>query len=618
MTENALKQFTAILKTSMDLIVCINKEGVFTLVSESSEKILGYTSEEMTRRKTTDFIHPDDIERSLKALENIFKGEEIQFENRYIKKDGTVAYLEWTGTRNEDGLSLYAIGRDTTHRKKIEESIQKSEEQFRLLFLLNPMPMWIYDTQTFQFLEVNKAAIRKYGYSREEFLNKRILDIRKKEEAEKLKHIHRNTINGVIVYNGIWQHIKKTGEVLDVEITSHQVEYYGKKAALVLAYDVTEKIKVEKEIKRINERLEYANKATFDVIWDWDLISNEVFWSDGYQTIFGHELTRDKKNPALWKDRIHENDRERVVNGINTAIKEKSPMWNDEYRYIRKDGSYAEVLDRGILIMNPDGVPVRMVGAMQDITKLKETELALRNANDKLEKKARQLATSNTELERFAYVASHDLQEPLRMVSSFLQLLEKKYKDKLDETAIKYIHYAVDGAERMKDLIKHLLEFSRLDTNKDLRESIDINETLPRVLSYFGEELQLQGIQITMPERLPVIFANRVQMEQLFQNLLSNCIKYKHPQRPLQITLNAHEDQENWNFSISDNGIGIDEKFFDKVFLIFKRLHHKETYPGAGIGLAVCKKIVEHHGGKIWLESSTENGTTFYFSISKH
>lgn len=201
------------------------------------------------------------------------------------------------------------------------------------------------------------------------------------------------------------------------------------------------------------------------------------------------------------------------------------------------------------------------------------------------------------------------------MVSSFLQLLQKRYGGQLDAKADQYIHYAVDGAERMKALIMDLLEYSRVGTGKEGFGWIDTSIVLREVGDIFREKIIDARALIEIGE-MPRVLGDKVQLTQLFQNLLSNALKYHSDQAPV-IRIKAEEEANHWQFSISDNGIGIDPQFFDKIFIIFQRLHNKSDYSGTGIGLAICKKIVERHGGHIWVESAPEKGTTFYFTISK-
>jgi two-component system CheB/CheR fusion protein len=289
--------------------------------------------------------------------------------------------------------------------------------------------------------------------------------------------------------------------------------------------------------------------------------------------------------------------------------------WEDEYRFLKKNGHYAYVYDKGYIIRNEEGKAVRLIGATRDITERKENEALLLELNNRLKQRADELAASNVELERFAYIASHDMQEPLRMITSFLQLFKKKYEDQIDETAEQYIHFAVDGAERMKKLIMDLLEYSRVGSNKETVEAIDTNGLLAEIVNVFLNRIEETKATITIGQ-LPGIFANRTQLFQLFQNLIGNALKY-HSEEPPVIHVDGKEEENQFLFSVRDNGIGIKPIFFEKVFILFQRLHHKNEYSGTGIGLAICKKIIERHNGRIWVESEPGKGSCFYFTIGK-
>jgi len=243
-----------------------------------------------------------------------------------------------------------------------------------------------------------------------------------------------------------------------------------------------------------------------------------------------------------------------------------------------------------------------------DLTARKHAEKALQETLKELER-------SNAELQQFAYIASHDLQEPLRMVSSFTQLLEKRYKGKLDSDADDYIGYIIEGAHRMKDLIDDLLTFSRLNTDTREFKSTDLNQLIKKVLLNFKSVINDNNAQITH-DPLPNLICDSSQFIQLFQNLISNALKFQGDEFP-EIHISSQTSGKNWLFSIRDNGIGIDTGHKEMIFNIFKRLHTHEEYEGTGIGLAICKKVVERHGGQIWVESKPSRGSTFYFTIPK-
>jgi len=267
-------------------------------------------------------------------------------------------------------------------------------------------------------------------------------------------------------------------------------------------------------------------------------------------------------------------------------------------------------------IINTQGQITGFTCFSKNITDLKNVHAKLIELNKEILKKSEKLAISNTDLEQFAYIASHDLQEPLRMVASFLNQLEKKYGDVLDEKGKQYINFAVDGAKRMRQIILDLLEFSRVGKGNAEREDIDIHEVINQIKIFFKKTIEEKKAVINVAP-LPVIYNYKAPLRQVFQNLISNALHYCAKDTPPNITIACRQLGQHWEFSVADKGIGISKEFFDKIFLIFQRLHNKEEYSGTGLGLAVTKKTIEHLGGQIWVESTEGKGSTFYFTIPK-
>ena len=259
----------------------------------------------------------------------------------------------------------------------------------------------------------------------------------------------------------------------------------------------------------------------------------------------------------------------------------------------------------------------------QRVAERQRAEVRLKSMNEELEQKVaartRELQRSNEELEEFAYAASHDLQEPLRMIAGHLQLLERRYKGKLGEDADEFIHYAVDGAKRMDQLIVDLLAYSRVGTHGQPFADVDLNRVLARALDHLTLRIE-EGKAVVQSETLPKVQGDTVQLTQLFQNLLGNAIKFRGTQPPvidISCLPSAHDPQHFWTLAFKDNGIGIESQYFERIFQIFQRLHTREEFPGTGIGLSICKRIVDRHGGKIWLESALGQGTTFFFTLPR-
>jgi light-regulated signal transduction histidine kinase (bacteriophytochrome) len=277
-----------------------------------------------------------------------------------------------------------------------------------------------------------------------------------------------------------------------------------------------------------------------------------------------------------------------------------------QFRWLARDGRVIPVEAHSVVIYNEAGLRIGMRGVTMDISQR-------RRAQDALELYAEQLRRSNEELQQFAYVTSHDLQEPLRAITSYLQLIEERYRHQLDKDAKEFIDFAVEGAKRMKMLISDLLAYSRIDTHGKALEETDSQKVLDSVLGSFQLLIAENAITIRC-DPMPQLLADKIQLTQLFQNLISNAIKFR-GESPPELHIGAKRQGDSWLFSVSDNGIGIEQKYMTRIFELFQRLHAREEYEGTGIGLAICKKVVERHGGHIWVESEVGKGTTFYFTI---
>lgn len=381
--------------------------------------------------------------------------------------------------------------------------------------------------------------------------------------------------------------------------------------------DITARKNAETQLAESNQRFSILSDAINDAIWDWNIDTNEHYWGEGFQKLFGIDIEVEGSSPDFWHKRVHPDDLPFVEDSLKRLLSiNGGSYFESEYRFQRQDGSYAYVIDKSSVIRNDQGVPLRVVGVMMDISQRKTYEESLKKLNEELAHSNRELEISNKELEQFAYVASHDLQEPLRMISSFLGLIERKYQDNLDDKGRQYIHFAVDGARRMRDIILDLLDFSRVGSYTEPKKIVSGNDMIQEILLLTKKAIQETDALIRV-EPLPDLFCHSSSIIQLFQNLVSNALKYQAPGNRPEITISCKELDEDWLFSVQDNGIGIDPQFKDKIFVIFQRLHQKEQFSGSGIGLAICKKIVEFHGGKIWVESTLGEGCTFFFTLKK-
>ena len=308
---------------------------------------------------------------------------------------------------------------------------------------------------------------------------------------------------------------------------------------------------------------------------------------------------------------------QRALADEQEILRTGAPLVGREEREVWPDGTATWVSTTKQCLRDRSGETIGTFGISRDITARKQAEEALAL-------KAQELARSNTELEQFAYVASHDLQEPLRMIASYTQLLARRYKDKLDQDAQEFIAYAVGGALRMQVLINDLLTYSRVGTRGKAFAPTDCGQMLKRALDNLKIALEESRAVVTQ-DPLPTIMGDPTQLTQLFQNLIANAIKFRGANDPT-VSVSAErkegaapgsppESPAEWVFRVSDNGIGIEPQYFEKIFVIFQRLHTRQEYPGTGIGLALCKKIVERHGGRIWIESESGRGSTFFFAL---
>ncbi len=294
-------------------------------------------------------------------------------------------------------------------------------------------------------------------------------------------------------------------------------------------------------------------------------------------------------------------------NGVWQKV-QAGEVWRGEVTNRRKSGELYEALLTIAPIFDSEKALEGFVSVQKDVTELKA-------AREELSRRAEELAKSNAELEQFAYIASHDLQEPLRMVSSYCQLLRRRYRDKLDTDANEFIDFAVDGAMRMQKLIEDLLQYSRVGTHGQPFKRTDCGLVVNKALENLKLSIEDCDATVTQ-EKMPVMIADEIQLVQLFQNLIHNALKFRNGSAPV-IKIACREHKKEWIFSVRDNGTGLDARYADRIFVIFQRLHNSDDIPGTGIGLAICKKIVERHEGRIWVESRPNAGATFSFSLPR-
>jgi PAS domain S-box-containing protein len=382
----------------------------------------------------------------------------------------------------------------------------------------------------------------------------------------------------------------------------------------IISRDITAKKKASLALTDTNDRLNKILMSSQDWIWEVDANGFYTYCSDQIIHHLGYSAEEIiGKSPF---DFMKDDEKIRVGLLFQDIVANKWDIVDLENWNIHKDGTEICLLTNGYPVFDNNGALTGYIGVDKDITLRKRNELELHKINEDLLQKTEALTQLNSELERFAFVASHDLQEPLRTVTSFLHLLEKKFSSQIDSTAKKYIDFAVNGAERMKYLIRDLLEYSSSGKGIEDYTEVDLNQVVSDITQLF--EITKGEIDITYQiGKMPTVSAMNFKLNQVFQNLIGNAIKYRGEEK-LVIEITAKELEEDWQISVKDNGIGIEPQYHDVVFELFNRLHTAADYSGTGIGLAVCKKIVEMHGGKIWVKSKLNHGAEFIFTLPKN
>ena len=393
-------------------------------------------------------------------------------------------------------------------------------------------------------------------------------------------------------------------------------------AMLIMAFPEALKIPSLAKVEEANRMLEVevnqreesemlfklAVQGTTAGVWDWqDVESDKEWWSPKFYELLGY---KDNEIPASldnFSAFLHPDDKERTFDLVNAHFTQQVPFVI-EYRLKHKTGGYKWFLGSGQATWNKDGKPTRMVGTIVNIDERKRAERAEREKSNLLEQKVK-------ELEEFAYVSSHDLQEPVRTIASFVELFKENYQDKLDDEAKQYLEYMQGASLRSQQLIIDLLHYSRIGKEKELTK-VDMNEIMDEVTNDLSAQIKDSNAELEIGS-LPIISGYRTELRLLLQNLISNAIKFTKPGNAPKINVRCTEKASVYEFAIADNGIGIDEKYFDRIFVIFRRLHGKSEYEGTGIGLAHCKKVAELHQGKIWVTSKVGDGSTFHFTIPK-
>ena len=625
-TKNNERQLNVIYNTVSDSIfmLSIEDENRFKFISVNATFLqkTGLSEEQVVGQYVHNIIPP----RSLQLV--LQKYNEAITERRAVSWEEVTAYPSGTKTGvvtispviDEKNNCTMLVGsvHDITERKQINDEMKSLANRLQLATESAGMGIWDWDI-TNDYLLFDEGMYRLYKIDNGHFgsVYKAWSSRLHLEDYGRVNEEIQMALEGKKQYDTefriIWEdqsvhYIKATG-ITESDDKGNAIRMIG------VNWDITAQKEREQQLKL----LESVITNTTDAVM---ITEAEPFDEPGHRIVYVNEaftkMTGYSSGEVLGKTpRILQGPKtdKAALKRFSEAIRKWQACEVTVVNY-KKSGEEYWANFSVSPVANENDWYTHWIAIERDVTEQKLAEIKLKELNEMLQNHAKELALSIAELEQFAFVASHDLQEPLRMITSFLTQLEKKYGDVIDDKGKKYIGFAVDGAKRMRQIILDLLEFSRVGTTEENNEELDLNELLTETKILLRKKIEEQKADIII-DPLPQINTYRSPLRQVFQNLVSNALKYSNKEIPVQVHISFKELKDHWQFEVIDNGIGINKEYFDKIFIIFQRLHNKDEYSGTGMGLAITKKIIERLGGKIWVESEEGKGSTFYFTLLK-
>ncbi|MGM0951536.1 MAG: PAS domain-containing sensor histidine kinase [Pseudomonadota bacterium] len=584
-----------ILEFSRDILCSISRDGRFLQISPACEDILGYRPTELLGRPYNELLVPEDQAPSQQEIHLLMTREHTKasgFRNRMIHRNGHVVTISWSAEWSGQEHALFCVGRDISDQL-VAETLTRERDQF---FSLSPDMFCIVDLNT-NFFETNTTFVETLGYSREELIGTSYLDIIHPDDHPAVMEAVGLLLEGNDISELLLRAIDRQGEAhwlnINAILSADDLIY-------VVARDTTEQRRIEQKLRENEALLKMAERVAMLGGWVVDLNTGKSTWSDAVCSI--HDLAPGQA-PNV-EDALQfyiPEHRERITNAVQTCIETGIPF--DEDLQIRTaEGRLRWVRAIGHGVKDNNGEISGLQGALQDIT-------ASRLAKEELER-------SNRELQDFAFVASHDLQEPLRKIQAFSDRLISR-SENLDDQEKDYLKRMQSAAGRMQSLIEDLLSYSRVTTQAKPMVACDTGAILGEVLQDMETTISREHAQIDVSE-LPDTFGDATQLRQVLQNLLSNAIKFHAPDRSPEIAVKAEDvSEDQWTLVVSDKGIGFDERYAQKLFYPFQRLHQKAGYAGTGIGMAIVKKILDRHGATVTVNSKPGEGTTFRIRFSR-
>ena len=630
--EKALQKQKDYLNTIINLtpamITAKDTAGNFILANQAAAGIYSVPVEKLIGKNRREFDFGFGVKKSLTSDKKVIETGKIQYYNNAVLNmangDKRIFQIIKVPLKNNDGeiIQVVAIATDITEIKTAEKLLKEQKDYLRTIIDLAPNYVFSKNING-EFVLANKAIATVYGTTPVDMEGKTDADFNpNKGEVQFFLQKDKETMQkGKIIHIPEEVITTTTGETKILQTT--KVPMFDDKGnceqILGISVDITEFKQIERDLRESQIRFKATFENSYSIILIVDADGNLIEQNKPLRQ--GGDIY-DKVGQPIWSSEWFLHDK-KVVTQIKKDFKKvmKGEYVVGQCTYLRTPDQIGYMSYSGKPVYLEEGGDLLFILAeARDITDLMLAQKELGVKIDELNIKNEELKKyidSNMQLENFAYITSHDLREPLRTISGFANLLERKYSDKLDNTATEYLNYIITSTKNMNALIQDLLIFSRAHTGEHKVEEIQLIDLLEQITKSIGRSIQETDAKIQFKNIPKTISANETKMKQLFQNLISNAIKFRKPDTNPEIIISAKSKGKLWEFAIQDNGIGIKNDYYDKIFMIFKRLHTKNEYEGTGIGLSLCKKIVEQHGGEIYLKSKFGEGTTFYFTIEK-
>lgn len=599
-------RYRQIIETAQEGIIIVSLSGEILFSNKRFASMLGYPVDEIIGMPSKQLLPGDQAEQVQNARGRLSRGEAVQEKMRFKRKDGSILWTQYNATPlfDEDGIHIgnLAMHTDITERKGIEDELEAREKLYSLMIGKLPNSQIYILDKALKVHQAGGSLLDKTGFSPEMLKNKALSDIFTPELISTITASLEKAFSGeesaceTFAFNMSWLNI--FFPVSDMNGSIDRI--------CILSVNITRLKNVENELLLAQEKLKLAVDTANIGLWEWDFENDVVTLDQRTEKMLCLETGNYKPSFETIGNLIQEEDLQYVKRSLNQVI--KTGTRNEAVFRVRPSNNELKYLYiKSFLSRTIKGAGEKVTGTLTDVTSIKK------GAEQVLLKMNQELVRMNTELKQFVHFASHDLQEPLRSVSSFAQMLEMRYADKLDAAGKEYIKFVVDGVNRMYSLINGIASYSRATARADKFEKVRMNEVLEKVTRNLNLKIREKNAVIES-RRLPLVYADGVQMMQVLQNLIDNSLKFckKDP----HITVSVRTTDEFHTFIVRDNGPGISPDHFEKAFMIFNRIGNEE--PGRGLGLAICKRIVEGHGGKIWVESEPGKGASFMFTIPKY